>query len=320
MSLGSAPPPPPQPDTPRNPPTKERQCRPAVSAFSELRIRVPGPDVCAAGGARYLGQRFLLQLGPGSLSMHPRAAFATLHARLAGLAAVARAKPRRSVRRNRRTMHVTRAAPGTAIADGRERHLESGRAAGITTGRHVRKRLLDCAAREPEGNDVHLQRARSRGVRPRADEPDFIVVRGAREHNLAIDELQIPKRSLVVFTGVSGLGQIVAGVRHALRRGAAPLRRVAVVVRAPVPRADGEAQVRAAARAVADHRDRAEVGVVEPALDRRHGHRDLRLPARALRARRRAALPPVRRRGDGALGGRDRRRAADAAGQDAARR
>ena len=27
-----------------------------------------------------------------------------------------------------------------------------------------------------------------------ADEPDFIVVRGAREHNLAIDELQIPKR------------------------------------------------------------------------------------------------------------------------------
>jgi excinuclease ABC subunit A len=43
--------------------------------------------------------------------------------------------------------------------------------------------------------------------RPRADEPDFIVVRGAREHNLAIDELRIPKRSLVVFTGVSGSGK-----------------------------------------------------------------------------------------------------------------
>ena len=37
--------------------------------------------------------------------------------------------------------------------------------------------------------------------------------------------------------------------------------------------------------------------VVEPALDGRHDHRDLRLPARALRARRRAALPPVRRPG-----------------------
>jgi excinuclease ABC subunit A len=44
-------------------------------------------------------------------------------------------------------------------------------------------------------------------LRPRADEPDFIVVRGAREHNLAIDELKIPKRSLVVFTGVSGSGK-----------------------------------------------------------------------------------------------------------------
>ncbi|HEV7557347.1 MAG TPA: excinuclease ABC subunit UvrA, partial [Kofleriaceae bacterium] len=44
------------------------------------------------------------------------------------------------------------------------------------------------------------------GRRP-ADEPDFIVVKGAREHNLAIDELRIPKRSLVVFTGVSGSGK-----------------------------------------------------------------------------------------------------------------
>src|SRR4051812_1537983 len=40
-----------------------------------------------------------------------------------------------------------------------------------------------------------------------ADEPDFIVVRGAREHNLSIDHLQIPKRQLVVFTGVSGSGK-----------------------------------------------------------------------------------------------------------------
>ncbi|HVZ70828.1 MAG TPA: excinuclease ABC subunit UvrA [Polyangia bacterium] len=44
-------------------------------------------------------------------------------------------------------------------------------------------------------------------ARRAADEPDFIVVKGAREHNLAIDELRIPKRSLVVFTGVSGSGK-----------------------------------------------------------------------------------------------------------------
>ena len=40
-----------------------------------------------------------------------------------------------------------------------------------------------------------------------ADEPDFIVVRGAREHNLKVGSLRIPKRQLVVFTGVSGSGK-----------------------------------------------------------------------------------------------------------------
>ncbi len=40
-----------------------------------------------------------------------------------------------------------------------------------------------------------------------AREPDFIEVRGAGEHNLSIDRLKIPKRQLVVFTGVSGSGK-----------------------------------------------------------------------------------------------------------------
>lgn len=40
-----------------------------------------------------------------------------------------------------------------------------------------------------------------------AREPDFIVVKGAREHNLRIDHLEIPKRKLVVFTGPSGSGK-----------------------------------------------------------------------------------------------------------------
>ncbi|PCC66713.1 Excinuclease ABC subunit A [Nannocystis exedens] len=38
-------------------------------------------------------------------------------------------------------------------------------------------------------------------------EPDFIEVKGAHEHNLQIDELLVPKRKLVVFTGVSGSGK-----------------------------------------------------------------------------------------------------------------
>ena len=45
----------------------------------------------------------------------------------------------------------------------------------------------------------------SRRSNPR--EPNRIVIKGAREHNLHIDELQLPKRKLIVYTGVSGSGK-----------------------------------------------------------------------------------------------------------------
>ncbi|HTT71585.1 MAG TPA: excinuclease ABC subunit UvrA [Anaeromyxobacteraceae bacterium] len=38
-------------------------------------------------------------------------------------------------------------------------------------------------------------------------EPEYIVVKGAREHNLKSVHLEIPKKKLVVFTGVSGSGK-----------------------------------------------------------------------------------------------------------------
>src|SRR5271169_1846287 len=40
-----------------------------------------------------------------------------------------------------------------------------------------------------------------------AREPDFVEITGAREHNLAVPYLAIPKRQLVVFTGPSGSGK-----------------------------------------------------------------------------------------------------------------
>jgi excinuclease UvrABC ATPase subunit len=47
----------------------------------------------------------------------------------------------------------------------------------------------------------------SAGQRPAADAHDLIEVRGARENNLADISLDIPKRRLTVFTGVSGSGK-----------------------------------------------------------------------------------------------------------------
>ena len=38
-------------------------------------------------------------------------------------------------------------------------------------------------------------------------EPDKIVVDGAREHNLVVDHLELPKHRLVVITGPSGSGK-----------------------------------------------------------------------------------------------------------------
>ena len=153
-----------------------------------------------------------------------------------------------------------------------------------------------------------------------AREPDFVEIIGAREHNLAIDRLAIPKRQLVVFTGPSGLGQVEPRLRHALRRGPAPLRRDAERLRAAVPRPARAAEGRPPPRPLADDRHRAEERLVQPALDRRHHHRDLRLPPRALRQGRRAALPDVRQ--EGRRAGRAGRHARDprAARGDQARR
>ena len=53
----------------------------------------------------------------------------------------------------------------------------------------------------PPKSDVY--KSPTRGAR----EPDFVVVTGAREHNLSIEHLEIPKRQLVVFTGPSGSGK-----------------------------------------------------------------------------------------------------------------
>ena len=45
------------------------------------------------------------------------------------------------------------------------------------------------------------------GSAGKGHDPDRIVVQGAREHNLKNVDLDIPRDSLVVFTGLSGSGK-----------------------------------------------------------------------------------------------------------------
>ena len=52
-----------------------------------------------------------------------------------------------------------------------------------------------------------------------------ISVRGAREHNLKGIDVDIPRESLTVITGLSRLGQVEPRLRHHLCRRPAPLRR-----------------------------------------------------------------------------------------------
>src|SRR5688572_11060418 len=60
---------------------------------------------------------------------------------------------------------------------------------------------------EPKQERKQGPKDRADRDRDRAEEPESIVVKGAREHNLDIDCLEIPKKKLVVFTGVSGSGK-----------------------------------------------------------------------------------------------------------------
>ena len=128
-----------------------------------------------------------------------------------------------------------------------------------------------------------------RAARGRPD-ARVIAIRGAREHNLKNVDLTIPRDQLVVFTGLSGSGKSSLAFDTIYAEGQRRYVEVALGLCAPVPGDDAEAGRRPDRRPLAGDLDRAEDHLEEPALDRRHRHRDLRLHAPALGARRHPLL------------------------------
>ena len=134
-----------------------------------------------------------------------------------------------------------------------------------------------------------------------------IVVSGAREHNLKDISLALPRDALVVITGLSGSGKSSLAFdtiyAEGQRRYVESLSAYARQFLGP----DGQARRRLDRGALAGDLDRPEDDLAQPPLDGRHGHRDLRLPAPAVGARRQAALPDLRAPDRGAVGRADHR-------------
>ena len=134
----------------------------------------------------------------------------------------------------------------------------------------------------------------SHGRAHAADSHDLIRVQGARENNLKDVSVELPKRRLTVFTGVSGSGKSSLVFAHDRRRVAADDQRDLQRVRAGLHADAGPARGRLPRRADdGDHRRPGADGR-QPALHGRHRHRrqrDAADPLQPARARRTSGRP-----------------------------
>ena len=132
---------------------------------------------------------------------------------------------------------------------------------------------------------------------PVAPSNAFLVVRGARTHNLKGVDLTLPHRRLIVFTGVSGSGKsslafdtiYAEGQRRYVESLSAYARQFLERMEKPdVDGIDGIAPAIAIRQKNSVRNPRSTVG---------HDDRDSRLPAAAVGARRPDDLPAVRQAG-----------------------
>ena len=108
---------------------------------------------------------------------------------------------------------------------------------------------------------------------------DTIRVQGARVNNLKKYHRRNSARQARRTHGPLRLRQIIARVRHNLRRGPTPVCRVFVLLRQNVPRPDGQTRCRCDRRFVARHFHRPEDDQQKPPLHGRHRDGNLRLSA-----------------------------------------
>ena len=129
---------------------------------------------------------------------------------------------------------------------------------------------------------------KNRPPRPRRPDTRVIAIRGAREHNLKNVDVEIPRDQLVVFTGLSGSGKsslafdtiYAEGQRRYVESLSAYARQFLEMMQKPdLDQIDGLSPAISIEQKTTSKK---------PALDRRHRHRDLRLHAAAVGARRRA--------------------------------
>ncbi len=123
-----------------------------------------------------------------------------------------------------------------------------------------------------------------------------IVIKGAREHNLKDIDLIIPRDELVVITGLSGSGKssLAFDTMYAegQRRYVESLSSYARMFLGQMSKPDLDQH----RRPVTGRFNRPEDHEQEPAFHRGHHHRNIRLPAPAVRSRGRASLSRVRAR------------------------
>ena len=159
---------------------------------------------------------------------------------------------------------------------------------GLVGGRHI------AWANAPHSMigllDERVMQNRRKGV----SVADRLIVKGAREHNLRGVDLDLPRDALIVFTGLSGSGKSSLAFdtifAEGQRRYVESLSAYARQFLGQMDKPDVDFIEGLSPGGV----DRPEVDQPQPAVDRRHHHRGVRLPASALRPRRHPALPGLR--------------------------